>query len=175
MALRFPDFLATPSETVAAAVDSLAGVGLSQSEVVNVTTRFPPLLRYNLSSKIDEFRDVGFVAADIGKMSLQFPPLFNVEAEAKVGTLVDAGFSREQVLDMARRYPAMLAYDLAARIGECLGEGLTHADLVAAPQKLGFDYSNGSTRASPPDSRAPTPPRWRGASRPSSSSTPASR
>ena len=141
MALRFPDFLATPSETVAAAVDSLAGVGLSQSEVVNVTTRFPPLLRYNLSSKIDELRDVGFVAADIGEMSLQFPPLFNVEAEAKVGTLVDAGFSRAQVLDMARRYPAMLAYDLAARVAECLSEGLTHADLVAAPQKLGFDYS----------------------------------
>ena len=66
MALRFPDFLATPSETVAAAVDSLAGVGL-QSEVVNVTTRFPPLLRYNLSSKIDELRDVGFIAADIGE------------------------------------------------------------------------------------------------------------
>ena len=54
---------------------------------------------------------------------------------------MDAGFSRAQVLDMARRYPAMLAHDLAARVAECLSEGLTHADLVAAPQKLGFDYS----------------------------------
>ena len=119
--LRFPDVLACSTDDIDERLGALRRIGLTpaqvvhvdrqqqlhhhnnnnstptqQQQVVNVTTRFPPLLRYDIDTKLAELRRaVAFDDQQIAAAALAFPPLFNVDAAQQVATMIEHGFSAD--------------------------------------------------------------------------------